>query len=82
MVSRLGIIRAPLVEDGEAHSDRRNGHGRPHRSNGNGNGNGAAAEIAELHTSGGVDMPRVEAAVREMLIGLGENPEGFQRPAQ
>ena len=34
-----------------------------------------AAEIAEFLPTGGVDMPRVEAAVREMLIGLGEDPD-------
>lgn len=75
MVSRLGIIKAPLAEDQQAHSDDRSGHGRLHTSNGNGNGNWAASGIAELRPSGGVDMARVEAAVREMLIGLGENPD-------
>ena len=77
MVSRLGVVRTPLEEQGSAHSDRRNGNGRLHTSNGNGlgNGNGTASGIAELRPTGSVDMARVEAAVREMLIGLGEDPD-------
>ena len=33
------------------------------------------ADSYESAPSGAVDMPRVEAAVREMLVGLGENPD-------
>ncbi len=33
------------------------------------------AEPVGPAAGGGVDMPRVEAAVREMLLGLGENPD-------
>ena len=73
MVSRLGVIQAPLLDEDRSHNGRPNGNGRHHRSNGN--GNGSAAVIAPLHAPREVDMARVEAAVREMLIGLGENPD-------
>ena len=73
MVSRLGVIQAPLLDEDRSHNGRPNGNGRHHRSNGN--GNGLAAVIAPLHAPREVDMARVEAAVREMLIGLGENPD-------
>ncbi len=73
MVSRLGVIQAPLLDEDRSHNGRPNGNGRHHRSNGN--GNGSAAAIAPLHAPREVDMERVEAAVREMLIGLGENPD-------
>lgn len=33
------------------------------------------ADSYESAPAGAVDMPRVEAAVREMLVGLGENPD-------
>ncbi len=73
MVSRLGVISAPLLDESPAHDGRRqNGNGRPHRSNANGDGE---AGIAELYPVREVDMERVEAAVREMLIGLGEDPD-------
>ena len=71
MISRLGAARASLIEESAARNGRHDE--RPGRSSGN--GNGAAAGITELRPAGGVDMPRVEAAVREMLIGLGEDPD-------
>lgn len=80
MISRLGLIETPIREQNGA----RNGH-----ASGNGTGVGrrpdttergrvfstdAHSEVRTL-TSGSVDMPRVEAAVREMLLGLGEDPD-------
>lgn len=35
----------------------------------------SSSESDGTAAGGGVDMPRVEAAVREMLFGLGENPD-------
>ncbi len=73
VVSRLNVIRPPLAEEWTTQSSRHNGNGRSDRSNGNGNAVGAT--VQELQIKRGVDMPRVEAAVREMLIGLGEDPD-------
>jgi GTP cyclohydrolase I len=80
VISRLGLVDTPTREENEA----RNGH-----ANGNGTGVGrmpdsmervrvlstAADSEGRTWTAGSVDMPRVEAAVREMLLGLGEDPD-------
>lgn len=39
------------------------------------NGNGAVGAVAPFEVQSSVDMGRVEAAVREMLLGLGEDPD-------
>jgi len=78
VISRLGLIDTSIREQNEV----RNG-------NGNGNGVGRLPDAMErvkalstdahfetrTRTAGSVDMPRVEAAVREMLLGLGEDPD-------
>jgi GTP cyclohydrolase I len=71
VISRLEVVSSSLAEHSTALNGRRDA--TPHRANGN--GNAPAARITELRRGGGVDMARVEAAVREMLIGLGEDPD-------
>ncbi len=71
MASRLGIIESPIAgEEGQRNGSR------------NGNGDRFAAmrlaatpAVQTRSEAAAVDMPRVEAAVREMLLGLGEDPD-------
>ena len=63
MSSRLGVVDGPLVNGNVSHRS----HGW--------NGNGSAPAVAPFEAPSEVDMPRVEAAVREMLLGLGEDPD-------
>ena len=71
MASRLGIIESPIA-------------GEEGQRNGSRNGNGdriasmrlaATPAVQTPSEAAAVDMPRVEAAVREMLLGLGEDPD-------
>jgi GTP cyclohydrolase I len=79
VASRLGIIDvsfddSPLRRIGEEEPGT---NAAIHSLNGNRLSAGGHAVPAEGEVSvpGAVDMGRVEAAVREMLIGLGENPD-------
>ena len=73
MVSRLGVLQVPTRIDGES-SNGHSGVGGPYHR-GVANGNGVAASNDWTGTSRNVDPARVEAAVREMLLGLGEDPD-------
>ena len=82
MISRLGLIDTPVREDVETRNGHTNGIGghdgvprlRQIAHPGGDPGDGSRA-TSEIGPPGEVDMPRVEAAVREMLLGLGEDPD-------
>ena len=71
MASRLGIIESPIAGEEEQRNGSRNGNGDRFASI----RLAATPAVQTRPEAAAVDMPRVEAAVREMLLGLGEDPD-------